>query len=82
MREKSAVAQSVITQEEAETFTLVHAAMDTAMVDKPVETSRGNMNEQLSIILESLTESGEITQEQAESFQVVHERLLEAGLMQ
>lgn len=78
----TAVAQGMISQEEAQTFIVVHQAMDTLMAAGSAEPMRGNMNEQLAIMLASLTESGKITQDQSESFQDVHERLIDAGLMQ
>ena len=42
----------------------------------------GNMEDQLSAMLASLIEMGEISQVQGDSFQDLHTRLLDAGLMQ
>ena len=77
----TAVSQSLITETEAETFDLVHAAMDEWMAGNP-PGMRGGMSQMQERILNELVETSQITQAQADSFNKVHDLLLEAGLMQ
>ena len=78
----TALADELISQEEADLFLEVHAVMDTHMADTAMEPMSGNMEDQLSAMLASLVEMGEISQVQGDSFQDLHTRLLDAGLMQ
>lgn len=72
---------SVITQEEADLFEEVHAAMDDQAVAG--ETARvGGMDRMRDALLAELVELGAFTQEQADRFHDVHDRLVEAGLME
>jgi hypothetical protein len=72
---------SVVTQEEADLFEEVHAAMDEQAVAG--EASRvGAMDRMRDVLLAELVELGTITQEQADRFNDVHDRLVEAGLME
>lgn len=76
-----AVAQGVVTQDEADTFAAVHAEMDDWM-SANTDTMRGGMGQMQQTILDELVSAGKITQAQADSFNDIHDRLLEAGLMQ
>jgi hypothetical protein len=72
---------SVITQEEADLFEEVHAAMDDQALAS--ETARvGGMDRMRDALLAELVELGAFTQEQADRFNDVHDRLVEAGLME
>lgn len=76
----TAVDQGVITQAEADTFALVHTAMEALMAQ--MEEMSGNMATMQEELLTELVNAGTITQEQADTFSEVHGRLLEAELMQ
>ena len=73
-----AVSQGVITQEEADTFSLVHTTLDDYLTTNP---GTGNAQERQTTGLAALVSAGTITQSQADTFLNVHDRLLEAGLM-
>ena len=78
------VAQGIITQEEADLFTLVHDKLEVyreAHVDE-LRSFMGNPAQMQQAMLKALVESGEITQEQADAFADIHHRLEEAGVMQ
>lgn len=77
----TAVDQGVITQSEADTFALVHAALTEWMAQNEDGMS-GNMATMQDAMLAELVQAGTISQEQADTFNDVHDRLLEAGLMQ
>jgi mono/diheme cytochrome c family protein len=76
----NAIAQGIITQAEADTFTLVHDAMETYLIQNSLEASTGD--EKQAIALATLVEAGTLTQEQVDTFNTVHQRLLDSGLMQ
>lgn len=76
-----AVEQNVITQTEADTFTLVHAEIDEHMAEMG-DHNMGSMDDMLNTMLAALVSEGKITQSQADSFVEVHDRLDAAGLMQ
>lgn len=76
----NAIAQGVITQGEADTFTLVHDAMESYMMENSVVASSGDERQQIA--LTALVELGTLTQEQVDTFNSVHQRLLDSGLMQ
>jgi len=73
-----AVSQGVITQEEADTFAAVHAALDDYMTANP---GTGNAEQRQTAGLSALVAAGTITQSQADTFLSVRDRLSEAGLM-
>ncbi len=73
-----AVSQGVITQAEADTFALVHVALDDYLTSNP---GTGNAQERQAAGLSALVAAGAITQSQADTFLDVHDRLLESGLM-
>ncbi len=74
------VAQGVITQAEADTFSLVHAGIDGHMADMG-DYEMGGMDAMLNTVLAELVSAGEINQVQADSFVELHDRLDAAGLM-
>jgi mono/diheme cytochrome c family protein len=77
-----AVEQGVITQPEADTFYLVHSAMEGYRIEHPETlSSGGNATEQEAAILASLVESQAITRAQADAFIDIHDRLGASGLM-
>jgi mono/diheme cytochrome c family protein len=76
-----AVEQGVITQEEADTFAEVHAAMDELMASG-MENMTGGMGQMQVTMLAELVNEGAITQIMADLFNDIHDRLLAAGLMQ
>ncbi|MCB8968766.1 MAG: cytochrome c [Ardenticatenaceae bacterium] len=76
-----AVAQGVLTQDEADTFDAIHVAMDGWMAANN-DTMQGGMGQMQQTILDELVAAGTITQADADVFNDVHDRLLEAGLMQ
>ncbi|MCB8945576.1 MAG: cytochrome c [Ardenticatenaceae bacterium] len=77
----TAVAQNIITQPEADNFSLVHTHVDKQMAGMD-NNSMGGMDAMLPAILTALIDEGTITQTQADSFMDVHDRLGAAGLMQ
>jgi mono/diheme cytochrome c family protein len=80
---KQAVTQGVLTQEEADLFSLVHEAVEQYRVAHP-EISGGTLSadERQAAMLVELVKLQTITQEQADLFQELHDRLHAAGLMQ
>lgn len=76
-----AVGEGVTTQEEADLFERVHAAMDKLAVSGQAETG-GAMAHMRDTLLALLVERGEITQEEADAFNDIHDRLVESGLME
>jgi len=74
----------VLSQDEADLFTQVHAKLD-AYKENHMDDLRsfmGSPEEMQAAMMNALVESGEITQEQADTFASVHDRLVEAGIMQ
>ena len=74
------VEQGVITQEEADLFERVHAAMDD-LVAAGERPSVGGMGQMRAALLTALVEAGTISQEEADAFEDIHVRLEDAGLM-
>ena len=77
-----AVAQGVITEEEAVTFEGAHEMVDGKMMQNRDAGMSGSMDDMMADVLADLVASGELTQAQADTFSSVHDRLAEAGLMQ
>jgi len=75
-----AVNQEVITQDEANTFNLVHDLV--SVLRDEINTPGRGMDEMMEELLDALQAEETITKEQAETFLDVHDRLIEAGLMQ
>ena len=76
-----AVGQGVITQAEADTFTLVHNAIEAYRVAHPELAATSDMDENEAAILSALIEAGTITPAQAGAFRDIHDRLGASGLM-
>lgn len=77
-----AVAQGVVTQEEADTFTLVHDAVEKYRSEHPESVNSGaNATEREAAILAALVGENLITQAQADAFTSIHDRLGNSGLM-
>jgi len=77
-----AVEQGVITEAEAETFAIVHDAMQNYRIEHPeMAESSNNSTEREAAIRSVLVAEGTITQEQADAFPDIHDRLGNAGLM-
>lgn len=77
-----AVEQDVITQEEADTFKLVHDAVAQYHTAHPeITNSGGNATEREAKILAALVEGKTITQAQADAFTDIHDRLGTSDLM-
>ena len=77
-----AVAQGIITEEEAATFATAHEVVDGQMIKMREAGASESMDDMMADILVELVSAGELTQEQADTFMSVHDRLGEAGLMQ
>lgn len=77
----TAVAQAVITSDEAELFTAVHDKMDALTASGDIQRS-GGMNDMQEQLLATLVEAETITSADADAFRNIHNRLMEAGLMQ
>ena len=77
----NAVEQGIITQAEADDFTLVHTGIDDHMAETG-DHNMGGMDDMQATILSALVAEGKITQAQADSFNSVHDRLADAGLME
>ncbi|MEN8173606.1 MAG: cytochrome c [Chloroflexota bacterium] len=75
-----AVDQKVITQDEANTFNLVHDLVSD-LRDEMNTPGRG-MDEMMDELLDALQADGAVTKDQSETFLDVHDRLIEGGLMQ
>lgn len=77
-----AVEQGVVTQEEADTFSLVHDAVEEYRSEHPESVnSGGNATEREAAILAALVEENIITQAQADAFTGIHDRLGNSGFM-
>lgn len=77
-----AVDQGVVTQEEADTFKLVHDAVEQYRSEHPEIMNNGkNATEREAAILSALVDENIITQTQADAFQDIHDRLGTSGLM-
>lgn len=77
-----AVEQGVITESEADTFNLVHSAVEQYRSEYPDNASLGDTaSEREAAILEELVKNQTITQAQADAFTDIHDRLGESGLM-
>jgi mono/diheme cytochrome c family protein len=77
-----AMEQNLISQEEADTFSIVHDAMDAYHEEPNNELPSESMDENQAFILEKLVKAGKITQSQADDFARIHKLLLDEGLMQ
>lgn len=77
-----AVEQNLISQEEADTFSIVHDAVDAYHEEPSTELPSGSMDENQAFILEKLVKAGDITQSQADDFARIHQLLLDEDLMQ
>jgi len=75
-----AVDQDVITQDEADTFNLVHDLI--SVLRDEMNTPGRGMDEMMDELIDALQSENAITKDQAETFLDVHDRLIEAGLMQ
>lgn len=76
-----AMAQGVITQAEADTFKVVHDALESYRTKHPESRNSGNATDQENTILAELVKSETITPTQADAFRAIHDRLGVAGLM-
>jgi mono/diheme cytochrome c family protein len=77
-----AVDKKIITRAEAETFTLVHGAMETYRSEHPeIMNSGKDATEREAAISAELVKAQTITQAQADAFGDIHDRLGKAGLM-
>lgn len=75
-------AKLLLEQSEADTFSLVHSAVEQYRTQHPeVITSGGNATEREATILSALVKDQVITQEQADAFGDIHDRLGASGLM-
>ncbi len=72
-----AMDMGLIIQAEADTFDLVHTALDSLMVETGLRMQGNNLPALLAILVERTT----VTQEQADTFAEVHDLLMENGLM-
>ncbi|MCZ7671086.1 MAG: cytochrome c [Chloroflexi bacterium] len=77
---KTAVADGVLTQAEADTFDTVHGLMEDPMAGEAPMS--GSMGQNQIVMLTALLEAGKISQADADAFNEIHDRLLESGLMQ
>jgi roadblock/LC7 domain-containing protein len=77
-----AVAQGVITEEEAAVFAAAHEQVDGKMMQNRDAGRSGSMDDMMADVLAELVASGDLTQAQADTFASVHDRLEESGLMQ
>ncbi|MCG2787370.1 MAG: cytochrome c [Anaerolineae bacterium] len=77
-----AVEQGVVTQEEADTFKLVHDALEKYQIEhSEIRNSSSNATERETAVLATLVEANAITQVQADAFREIHDKLGTAGLM-
>lgn len=77
-----AVKQGVISQNEADTFALVHDALEKYQIEHPeIRNSGSTATERETAVLAALVESQAITQAQADAFREIHDKLGAAGLM-
>ena len=80
----TAVKNGILNHEDADTFDLVHTAMD-EFSRSGTEISMRSNSERADIfnqILDTLMVDGTITENQAVIFLAVHDRLVESGLME
>jgi len=77
-----AVAQGVVTEEEAVVFSEAHGLVDGQMIQNRDAGMSGSMDNMMADVLTGLVASNELTPAQADTFLSVHDRLAEAGLMQ
>lgn len=76
-----AVAQNILTQDEADTFNQIHLEMDRLAASGTFEPT-GMMNGREEAMLAELVERGKISQSQANTFDAIHNKLVESNLMQ
>lgn len=77
-----AVEQGIVTLDEADTFKLVHDAVEQYRSAHPeIMNSGGNATERESAILAALVDGNIITRAQADAFAGIHDRLGASGLM-
>lgn len=73
-----ALAQGVVSEEQADTFRVVHTALEAVVKSGGFE---GSMDERENAALAALVEAGTITQEQVDEFKIVHAILASGGFM-
>ena len=73
-----AVSNGVLTQDEADSFKLVHDALQGYMQSNIME---GDMNTREATALQNLVDNGTLTQDQADEFYRVHDLLSSSGMM-
>jgi len=73
-----AVSNGVLTQNEADSFKLVHDALEGYMQSNVME---GDMNTREAIALQNLVDNGTLTQDQVDEFQHAHDLLASSGMM-
>jgi mono/diheme cytochrome c family protein len=76
-----ALAQDVITEEEAKLFDTVHSQMD-ALLAESGSMPGGMMGPEQDNLMVMLINQGAISEDEARAFNDIHDRLLAAGLMQ
>ncbi|NPA07261.1 MAG: cytochrome c [Chloroflexi bacterium] len=79
-----AVAEGIITQEEADLFQRVHALLEEYKQqheDELKAQAGGNPDAMMELMFKGLIEQGLITEDEAKAFQEIHDRLHEAGVM-
>ena len=79
---QQAVAENLITQQEADTFKRVHNALEEKLTAGVTGGGPANMDDRQSAALSELMEEGLVTQEQADDFLRIHDLLHNSGLMQ
>ena len=77
----AALEQGVITPADADTFTLVHDALNQYKLEHPGDPSADHDAERERMLGEMVA-AGTVTQAQADSFSETHQKLIDAGLMQ
>ena len=78
----AALAQGVITQAEADTFSAIHAQLDAAMRADATLGGTGTMFNRQQVALTTLVAQGTITQADADLFTAVRDQLLSSQAMQ
>jgi mono/diheme cytochrome c family protein len=78
----TAIERGLISQAEADTFTLVHDALDEYRTAHLSELLPGSADENQAYMLEELVGEATISQSQADDFTRIHQLLLDEGLMQ
>jgi mono/diheme cytochrome c family protein len=76
------VDQGVISQDEADAYTAVHAELDQLINAETAVGMSGSMDTRQQALLEELVAAGTITQEEADLFNSAHDKLIDAGLME